>query len=115
MKKIRVLLADDHPVVRAGVRAFLESEPDMVVVGEASIGCQAVAMAQDLRPDVVIMDVSMPNMNGIEATKLIRTESPSIQVLAVTAHDSPEYFFELMKAEAVGYVLKEATPSVMRI
>jgi two-component system response regulator NreC len=78
-------------------------------VAEAADGENAVALAKTVQPDVILMDIALPGMNGIEATRLIRAEDPKIQVLAVTAQDSPEYFFELMQAEAVGYVLKEAT------
>ncbi len=105
MKKIHVLLADDHPVVRAGVRAFLESEPDMQVVGEASNACQAVALAQELRPDVVVMDISMPG-RGLDATRQIRSTCPDTQVLILTFH-AQEYFLLLaLRAGATGYVLK---------
>jgi two-component system response regulator NreC len=98
-------------MVRAGLRTLLKGHPEMEVVGEAADGESAISLARTLVPDVVLMDIALPGMNGIEATRQIRAENPSIQVLAVTAHDSPEYFFELMKAEAVGYVLKEATPA----
>jgi two-component system response regulator NreC len=107
MKRIRVLLADDHPVVRAGVRAFLESEPDMVVVGEASIGCQAVALAQDLHPDVVIMDVMMPG-NGLDATRQIRATCPTTQVVILTFHNQDIYLLDAVQAGAAGFVLKSA-------
>lgn len=109
--KIRLMLVDDHEMVRAGLRALLRGNAEMEVVGEAASGEQAIEMAKSVTPDVVLMDIALPGMNGIEATRRIRAETPSIQVLAVTAHDSPEYFFELMKAEAVGYVLKEASPA----
>jgi two-component system, NarL family, response regulator NreC len=110
-KKIRLMLVDDHDMVRAGLRALLKGHPEMEVVGEAADGEQAIGLAKTLAPDVVLMDIALPGMNGIEATRRIRAENPDVQVLVVTAHDSPEYFFELMKAEAVGYVLKEATPA----
>lgn len=107
MKKIRVLLADDHPVVRAGVRAFLESEPDMLVVGEASNACQAVALAKELQPDVAVLDISMPG-RGLDATRQIRSISPGTQVLILTFH-AQEYFLILaLRAGAMGYVLKSA-------
>jgi len=110
-KKIRLMLVDDHDMVRAGLRALLKGHAEMEVVGEAADGEQAIGLAKTLAPDVVLMDIALPGMNGIEATRRIRAENPEVQVLVVTAHDSPEYFFELMKAEAVGYVLKEATPA----
>ena len=107
MKKIRVLLADDHPVVRAGVRAFLESEPDMVVVGEASFGCQAVALAQDLLPDVVIMDILMPG-NGLDATLQIRATCPTTQVVIFTFLDQDIHLLNAVQAGAAGFVHKSA-------
>ena len=105
MKKIRVLLADDHPVVRAGLRTFLESEPDMEVVGEAETGWQAVALAQELEPEVVVMDISMPG-NGLDATHQIRSLCPETQVLILTIHAQEYYLFLVLKAGAAGYVLK---------
>ncbi len=105
MKKIRVLVADDHPVVRMGLRTLLQNEPDMEVVGEASTGPQATALAQEWRPDVVIMDISMPG-NGIEATRQIRNASPDIQVLILTVHAQERYLFHVLKVGAAGYVLK---------
>jgi two-component system response regulator NreC len=109
-EKIRLMLVDDHEMVRAGLRALLKGHAEMEVAGEAASGEEAIKLAGALLPDVILMDIALRGMNGIEATRQIRAEHPEIQVLAVTAHDSPEYFFELMKAEAVGYVLKEATP-----
>jgi two-component system response regulator NreC len=105
LKTIRVLLADDHPVVRAGLRAFLESEQDMQVVGEAETGWQAVALAQELGPDVVVMDISMPG-NGLDATRQIRSLCPETQVLILTIHAQEYYLFLVLKAGAAGYVLK---------
>jgi two-component system response regulator NreC len=109
--KIRLMLVDDHEMVRAGLRALLKGNAEMEVVAEAADGENDVALAKTIQPDVILMDIALPGMNGIEATRQIRAENPKVQVLAVTAQDSPEYFFELMKAEAVGYVLKEATPT----
>jgi two-component system response regulator NreC len=107
MKTIRVLLADDHPVVRAGVRAFLEDEPDIVVVGEASNACQAVALAQELQPDVAVLDISMPG-HGLDATRQIRSTCSGTRVLILTFH-AQEYFLCLaIRAGATGYVLKSA-------
>jgi two-component system response regulator NreC len=105
LKTIRVLLADDHPVVRAGLRAFLESEQDMQVVGEAETGWQAVSLAQELGPDVVVMDISMPG-NGLDATRQIRSLCPETQVLILTIHAQEYYLFLVLKAGAAGYVLK---------
>lgn len=105
---IRVLLADDHGVVRKGVRDFLEEEPDLDVVGEASDGAQAVDMALALRPDVVVMDIKMPHLSGIEATKRIKATAPEVRVLALSAYDDDPYVWGLLEAGASGYVLKTA-------
>ena len=107
--KIRLMLVDDHEMVRAGLRALLKGNAEMEVVAEAADGEHAVELAKTVQPDVVLMDIALPGMNGIEATRQIRAGDPNVQVLAVTGQDSPEYFFELLAAEAVGYVLKEAT------
>jgi DNA-binding NarL/FixJ family response regulator len=105
---IRVLLADDHGVVRKGVRDFLEEEPDLDVVGEASDGAQAVDMALALQPDVVVMDIKMPQLSGIEATKRIKASAPQVRVLALSAYDDDPYVWGLLEAGASGYVLKTA-------
>jgi len=109
--KIRVLLADDHAIIRAGVRMLLETQPDMEVAGEAEGGVDAVRLTAELQPDVVVMDLSMPDMDGFEATRRIKQKSPGIAVLALTMHDSEEYFFEVLKAGASGYVPKKAAPT----
>ncbi len=108
MKRIRVLIADDHTIVREGVRMILSSYPDIQVVGEAETGEQAVSMAAALRPEVVVMDISMPGMNGIEATRTIRRRNPDVSVLALTMHEDDHYVFQLLRAGASGYVLKRA-------
>jgi DNA-binding NarL/FixJ family response regulator len=105
---IRILLADDHSVVRKGVRDFLEEEPDLEVVGEASDGVQAIEMAQALEPDVVVMDIKMPQLGGIEATKRIKAAVPYVRVLALSAYDDDPYIWGLLEAGASGYVLKTA-------
>jgi DNA-binding NarL/FixJ family response regulator len=105
VKRIRVLIADDHPVVRAGVRAFLEDEPDMLVVGEASNACQAVALAQELRPDVAVLDISMPG-HGLDATRQIRSTCPATHVLILTFHAEELFLILALRAGAAGYVLK---------
>ncbi len=105
---IKILLADDHVVVRAGTRQLLERQPDIKVVGEASTGREAIQLADDLEPDVVVMDVRMPDGGGIEATKRIKEKHPEIAVLVLTAHDDDEYVFALLQAGANGYLLKTA-------
>lgn len=108
---IRVVLADDHSVVRKGVREFLEEEPDIEVVGEATDGQQAVEQAVELQPDVVVMDIKMPELSGVDATKRIRRDAPRVRVLALTAYDDDPYIFGLLEAGASGYVLKTAESS----
>ncbi len=107
---IRVLLADDHEMVRKGIRMLLESDPALVVVGEARDGLEAVALAEALHPRVVLMDISMPRLNGIAATRRIRTLHPDIGVIALTMHDNDAYFFEILKAGGSGYLLKDSAP-----
>jgi two-component system response regulator NreC len=110
-KPIRVLIADDHTIVRSGVRLLLENEPDIEVVGEALDGAQAVEMVSALQPELVLMDIAMPVMDGLEATCRIKTSFPQVQVLILTMHRSDEYFFEILKAGASGYLLKAADTS----
>jgi len=107
-KRIRVLIADDHTIVRSGVRLLLEGEADMEVSGEALTGDAAVEMAEALQPDVVLMDIAMPGLDGMEATRRIKEKSPHIAVLVLTMHRSDEHFFAMLKAGASGYVLKAA-------
>ncbi len=108
MSTIRVLLAEDHTIVREGLRLLLESQSDITVVGEAGSGREAVSLAQQHHPDVVIMDLHMPDLNGLEATRLIRDLLPDVQVLVLTMYESDEYFFQAIEAGAAGYVLKKA-------
>jgi two-component system response regulator NreC len=103
---IRVLVVDDHEIVRAGMRLMLEEEPDVDILGEALNGKEAIDMCRELKPDVVIMDITMPDMNGIEATRHIKQEMPEVAVLAMTIHEDPDYFFEMLQAGASGYVPK---------
>ncbi len=105
---ISVFLADDHTVVRDGLRLLLESQDDITVVGEAADGRQAVRQVQKLKPDVVIMDIAMPELNGIEATQNICKTCPSSRVLILSMHASKEYIFRALKAGATGYLLKES-------
>ena len=108
--KIRLLLADDHAVVRSGLRMLLEAQPDLVIVAEAETGQEAVRRAVELAPDVVLMDIEMPGMNGIEATRRIKAEAPATAVLALTMYEDDQYFFEMLRAGASGYVPKRAAP-----
>jgi DNA-binding NarL/FixJ family response regulator len=105
MKPVRILIADDHDVVRQGVRAVLEGQPGWVVCGEASTGREAVAKAVDLQPDVVVLDISMPELNGLEATRQIR-RAVSARILILTVHESDQVVTEVLDAGAHGYVLK---------
>ena len=107
MKKIGILLADDHAVVRQGLRALLEAEGDIAVVGEAENGRQAVAQAKKTLPDVVVMDVAMPGMNGLEATRQIVRNVPSSKVLVLTSYGDDDYVNQLLEAGATGYLVKQ--------
>lgn len=108
-RKLRILLADDHEVVREGVRSLIAAQPDFEVVGEAGDGETACRLAEQLRPDLVVMDVSMPGMTGDRATMLLKTTCPGTKVLALTVHEDREHLRRLLKAGASGYVLKLAT------
>jgi DNA-binding NarL/FixJ family response regulator len=105
---IKVFLADDHPVVRDGLRYILETQADITVVGEAANGLDALAQAQKLRPDVLVMDISMPGLNGIEATRRIREELPRAQVVILSVYSTAEHIYRALKAGAQGYLLKES-------
>jgi two-component system response regulator NreC len=106
--KIRVVLADDHRMLREGIRALLEREGDIQVVGEAADGREAVRLTTQLQPDVVVMDVSMPLLNGIEATRQIRRDCPQTRILTLTVHESEDYVAQLLAAGASGYIIKRA-------
>ncbi len=108
MKKIRLLIADDHALIRSGIARLLQSYTDLVVVGEAEDGIEAVDLVKKHQPDVVIIDLSMPRMNGIEATKVIRARFPQTKVLVLTMHESDEYIFQILKSGAGGYILKNS-------
>ncbi|MCG3208909.1 MAG: Transcriptional regulatory protein DegU [Anaerolineae bacterium] len=108
LQEIRLVLADDHAVVRSGTRELLEQQPDLKIVGEASDGEEAVRLAGELQPDVLVMDVRMPKMSGVEATRTIKQDFPKIKILVLTAHDDDEYVFALLQAGANGYLLKTA-------
>ncbi|HEU5318991.1 MAG TPA: response regulator transcription factor [Chloroflexota bacterium] len=109
--RIRVLIADDHSIVRAGVRMLLEAQPDMDVVGEAADGREALTLARQVQPDVVLMDITMPRMSGLDATREVLRASPRTRVLVLTMHGTDEYFFRLLDAGASGYLLKEGAPA----
>ncbi len=108
---IAILLVDDHKIVREGTRQLLEQSPDMHVVGEASDGLEAVNLAVEIQPDVIVMDVRLPRMNGIEATRTITTRFPMIKVLILSAYDDDSYVFPLLEAGASGYLLKTSSGS----
>ena len=108
--KIRLLLVDDHVVVRMGLRMLLESESDLEIVGEAGSAAEAIRLVQELHPDVVLMDVGLPDQSGIEATRAIKQIEPEIAVVALTIHEDEEYFFHMLQAGASGYVPKRAAP-----
>jgi two-component system response regulator NreC len=105
---LRVLLVDDHAIVRTGLRMLFQAEPDIVIVGEAGSGEAAIAAVAALKPDVVVMDIAMPGMSGIEATRQIKAISPETAVLALTMHEEEPYFFQMLEAGASGYVPKRA-------
>lgn len=106
---IRLLIADDHALVRSGLRSMLQREPDIEIVGEACNGREAVELCRSLGPDLVLMDVRMPEMDGLEATRAVKHEHPGLGVLMVTMHENRDYMLEATKAGAAGYVLKDAS------
>lgn len=107
---INVLIIDDHAVVRAGIRMLLESDPDLYIVGEGENGHEAIRLMEELKPDVILMDVTMPVMDGVEATRQIKSRGQSPAILALTIHEGPDYFFQMLQAGASGYVPKRAAP-----
>ncbi len=108
MKKINLMLVDDHEMIRSGLKSLLQTEDDLNVVGEASNGAEALEKVADLRPDVVVMDISMPVMDGLETTKRMTRQFPESAVLVLTVHEDKQYFFQMLQAGAKGYVTKEA-------
>jgi DNA-binding NarL/FixJ family response regulator len=115
MAKITLLIADDHTVVRQGLRALLQSERDIEIVGEAETGRQAVRLTKTLKPDVVVMDIAMPQLNGVEASRQITKEVPSCRVLILSSYSDDEYVHQLTEAGAAGYLLKQsAFPDLVR-
>jgi DNA-binding NarL/FixJ family response regulator len=111
MPELRVVLADDHAVVREGLKSLIDAEPGMAVVGEAADGLTACERVLELRPDVVVMDVSMPGVGGAQAAERIKRECPGVKVLALTVHEDKGYLRQLLTAGAAGYVLKRAAPA----
>ena len=108
MSSISVVLVDDHEVIRTGLKTFLETQDDIDVIGEASNGIDAVTIALELDPDVVVMDISMPDIDGMEATRRLKNKCPSCHVLALTVHKDKQYLFEMLRAGATGYITKQA-------
>lgn len=108
MDPIKLMLVDDHEVVRTGLRSFLETQGDLTVVAEASDGNEAIEKAQETQPDIILMDITMPNMDGLEATRQLKETCPSCLVLALTVHDDKQYFMEMLAAGASGYITKHA-------
>jgi two-component system, NarL family, response regulator LiaR len=111
MAPIRVLIADDHAILRKGIRALLSTEPDMEVVGETSDGLETITQAAALCPDVILMDLVMPKMDGIEATRRITTEQPDVRILVLTSFAADDKVFPAIKAGALGYILKDSGPA----
>lgn len=108
---IRVLLADDHDILRQGLRLLLSLQHEIQIVGEARTGREAVEMVRNHQPDVVVMDITMPDIDGLEACRLIRSQYPSTQVLILTMHESEEYFLQALRVGAAGYLVKKAAPT----
>ncbi|MFH1184321.1 MAG: response regulator transcription factor [Chloroflexota bacterium] len=108
MNEITLLLVDDHDIVRTGLKAFLETQPGIRVVAEARTGTEALQRAAESRPDIALMDISMPDMDGLQATRRLKTEFPSTHILALTVHDDKQYFMEMLAAGASGYLTKQA-------
>jgi DNA-binding NarL/FixJ family response regulator len=111
---IRVLVADDHAIVRTGIRHVLESEPGFTVVGEASTGAEAIALAESLHPDVAVLDISMPGATGLQVTQELRRLAPDTRVLILSMHDNTEYVLESVRAGAHGYILKDTAATELR-
>ena len=109
MSEIKVLLADDHTLIRDGIRRILSLEPGFQVVGEAASGQEAVRLAGELSPDVILMDINMPGMNGIEASRQIKRDYADIEIIALTIHDDEEYVCELVRAGVSAYLLKDVS------
>ncbi len=111
MSKIRLMLVDDHEIVRAGLRMLLSTQDDIEIVAEVDTGHGAIERAKELKPDIILMDINLPDLDGIEATRQIKRLLPNTAILALTMHESDEYFFKMMQAGASGYVPKKAAPN----
>ena len=109
-KRIRIILVDDHPVVRQGLRKILSTFEEIAIEGEAGSGREAIELARTMKPDVVVMDISMPEMSGIEATSILRRDLPEVKVLALSMHEDPSYVKQALRAGARGYMLKDSPP-----
>ena len=112
--QVRVLLVDDHPVVRTGMRFVLEQDGSIAVIGEAGRGREAAYLASELKPDIVLMDINLPDISGLEATKLIKERNPEIRVLVVSLHKESEYVIGMLEAGADGYLVKQCEPEELR-
>ena len=110
MVPLRILIADDHATVRQGLKLLIDSQPDMGVVGEAADGDGVLQQAEALKPDIIVMDISMPGMNGLIATRTLKRAQPQVSIVALTRHDDDTYLDELLRAGASGYVLKQSAP-----
>lgn len=110
-KRIRILLVDDHPIVLSGLRNSLSSQTRFEVVGEAANATQAIHLAKERKPDIILMDISMPGMNGLEATRILRKEARDAKVIILTMHNNKEYILEIIRAGAWGYILKDTSPA----
>lgn len=108
---ISVLIAEDHPVVRSGIRMLLTEEGDIEVVAEASNGREALTLLETIRPDLLLLDISMPEVNGLEVTQYVREHYPTLPILILTMHEDERYFFQLLRAGATGYIVKGAAPN----
>jgi DNA-binding NarL/FixJ family response regulator len=113
MSTLRIFVADDHPVVREGIKALIAAQPDLVVVGEASNGRDATRLVAECAPDIVVMDVSMPELSGVEATSILLERQPGLRVLALSVHEEAAYVRRLLEVGALGYVLKRSVADIL--
>jgi DNA-binding NarL/FixJ family response regulator len=108
---LRLLLADDHAIVREGIRSCLSRFPDFKIVGEAATGRETLRLARELQPDLVLMDINMPELTGLEVTEILRREMPGLKILTLTVHNHREYVLQIVRVGATGYILKDASPT----